>query len=962
MRFRDLGTLVLDDDGVEQSPGGEKPARILAALLINANTRVPVETLMNAVWGDRVSAGTTSTLESHVWRLRKVLEPTRARRVPPSVLINDRGGYQLIVSADRVDSLRFEQLAEEVRNLLASGQPARALRQANNALALWRGRPYTSVADEAWAAPAVARLEEVHAQTQERRVVALLAVGDPERALADLEVLTTRLPFRERLWHQRMLALYRCGRAEEALRTYQRARAVLRDELGLEPGRELRDLQVQILDRDPDLTGSPGPAALTAQVHLPHQLSPLVGRAGELASLVGLLGDHRLVTVAGSAGCGKTRLAIDVARSAATKFPDGVWFVDLTAVTSPDLVVDLVTSALGVPAPVVGTSMHALATFVRDRRMLLVLDNCEHVLAGVAEVIGVALEEGRECSVLATSREPVGLPAEVIWSLGPLAVPDEAEPTDPAAYPAVALFLARVRSAVPTLNLDAERVRHAAAICVAVDGLPLAIELAAARSRSYSLGEIAEQVAEDPSRLARIGRGPADHRRTVRAAIEWSHRSLPPPERVLHRRLSVLPGPFTPSAATAVGGPDLAAKEGVTDLLARLVHRSMLTSAESARRRGRTSFSQLSTIRGHAAHALRAAGEQAEAVRRRDDWVLELVSSRPGIGQADEAGWYDEVEDSFGTVRATLQHWLVDERQPAGVFVSARLSLFWYYRRQMVQGDRWLQLATTAPPGTDPADDALARLNLSAALTLRGRADLARAHIAAALTRVATAPARRRVELGEHLGALSSALAVTGESALLQLVGDRLSELSGMPGADELASLAEVVRCRMDLPAGEGADIASRAESIYLHGSATGALLAAFIACGPLSVLALRRGGTDEAMRWLNRGIELQHRMGGRQTQIFLEDRAHISAVAGDQREALVLAAAAYEQSKQSGIRWPARPSSRVILASAREQLDPDDYEGARRTGQQLTFADVLQRPAAPNVTGRAGIDEADAT
>jgi DNA-binding SARP family transcriptional activator len=289
---------------------------MLALLTINVNRRVSVDALMDA---ERVTAGAASTLESHIWRLRQLLEPGRARRTASTVLVSDAGGYRLVAGDRSVDSLFFEELAAEVRDLLAAGHPAEAVTRADTALALWRGRPYGPLGEHDWARPAVARLDELHGQVRERWVEALLATGALDRALSDLEPLIAAMPFRETLRGLQMLALYRSGRGGQALQTCQKARRQLMEEIGTEPGVELQELHRRILDNDADLAsgGQAGAPQPTVEVHLPASLTPLVGREDVRLRLGALVAERRMVTVTGAAGSGKTRVAVEVARTAA---------------------------------------------------------------------------------------------------------------------------------------------------------------------------------------------------------------------------------------------------------------------------------------------------------------------------------------------------------------------------------------------------------------------------------------------------------------------------------------------------------------------------------------------------------------------------------------------------------------------------------------------------------------------
>ena len=568
IRFRDLGTLVLERDGEPLPVGGARLAAALALLLVHTGRAVSVDALAEAMWGGEVTPRSTSTLDSHVWRLRRLLEPDRARGAPAELLLRDPGGYRLLATAEQVDSMRFVRLADEAVDLLTGGQPERALRRTDEALALWRGRPFTPLSDESWARPSVARLEELHAQVRERRIEALLAVGDPERALVELEPAIAAEPLRERLWAHRMLAAYRCGRTDQALATYRSARELLLDEVGVEPGAELRELHSRILAEDPGLLeadranrNSRPPAApdRVVEIHLPVRHTRLIGRDGDRDRIAALLGEHPLVTIVGTAGCGKTRLSIEAARTAASEFPDGVWAVDLTAAQGGDEVLPTIASAVGLAVPTAGTSAEALRAFTRGRRMLLLLDNCEHVLDDAAGLVDTMLVDGTELAVLCTSRGALDVDGEVVWSLAPLPLPDPG--TDLTDSPAVALFLERLdaadRAVAAVVRADPRCLELAARICRAVDGVPLALELAAARARAFTLHEIAQQVGTDPSALARIGRGRPEqrssgHHRTVRHAVDQSYRMLAPDEAALHRAVSVVPGPFTPGLAGAL--------------------------------------------------------------------------------------------------------------------------------------------------------------------------------------------------------------------------------------------------------------------------------------------------------------------------------------------------------------------------------------------------------------------------
>ena len=693
MRLRDLGPLQVERAGTAQAVGGARLEAALALLLIHAGQAVSADALAEAMWGGQGGTRSATTLDSHIWRLRKVLEPERAPGSPPTVLLREPGGYRLVVAADRIDSARYAALAAEAGELLAGGAAARALQCAEEAGALWRGRPYGAAADRPWAAAATAGLEEIRGRLRETHVGALLATGAAERALTELEAALAEEPLRERLWASRMVAYRDLGRRSDALATYAAARAALVDELGIEPGPELRALHAQLLRDD---AGARRPSATHT---LPATRSRLVGRDRELAAVLARLGADPLCTLVGPAGCGKTRLAVEAARQAAPGYPDGAWFVDLTS-ASPDRVLDTVASTLGLPLSGPADPTEALRRYTSARRMLVVLDNCEHVLDAAAELVDALLVGGSTLSVLATSREPLEVDGEQVVGLTPLPVPA-----------AVELFLERLDTPPPADALDSVR-----EIVAAVDGLPLALELAAGRARAFTLTEIAADVRVDASALSRVGRG-RTHHRTVREAIDSSYRDLPRPLAALHRAVGAVPGPFTAELAAGLVAAD------VTNAVAGLAHRSLLTPLGPARAGGASRFAQLATVRGHANHLAERAGEDPAGPR--NAWVARLVCARPALGSARHVGWYGALDDDLAALRATLQHTLVEAPSATGVAVAARLAVYWGFRGMAREGERWMRTAVDAC-AADPelgrrAERAAVHVDLGTCWTVQGR-------------------------------------------------------------------------------------------------------------------------------------------------------------------------------------------------------------------------------------------------
>ncbi|MCO1656482.1 AfsR/SARP family transcriptional regulator [Pseudonocardia humida] len=955
MGVHDLGPLELSVDGSRSRIRGRQMTVILASLAMNANRVVPVDALIDALWGEEASTGAWSTLDSHVFRIRKQLEPDRPAGTAPSVLLKQGNGYQLVVAVDQVDSLRFAALAEQVGTLAAAGRHDEVLRRCDEALGLWRGPVDPVVADADWSQAWLARMTELRAQINERRIEALIRSGGPERALAEFDGLLRESPFREHLHALRMVALYRCGRTEEALAAFEEVRAALRDELGLTPGPELQRLHEQILNHDAALAprapragtalaapaAAPAPPPRTPEVHLPVVMTALVGREADLTRVDGLLRTHRLVTLTGTAGTGKTRLAVEVARRCAERYPDGVWFVDLAPVAGGELIAETVLSTIGVTTTTAGSSHDALRTAVRGRRLLLLVDNCEHLLTDVAPVLTTLLDGGEELTVLATSREQLELDGELIYPVDPLGLPDAAD-GDSAA---VELFLARLGTAAPQVvaTADAQELRdRAVEICAGLDGLPLAIELAAARARVYSLEEIRDQIRFDPTQLARIGRPGTPRRRSLQSELDWGHRLLSAEEQLVHRRLAVLPGPFSLAAAAATTGMPGAE---LAELLPMLVNRSLLAAGPAPRPGGPTLFRQLVVVRGHAARALAQEGETDATLDRRDAWVSGLVSVASRTDRLELRRRYRVVDDDYAAVRAMLQRSLVDEPSRAGARTAGWLHAYWYYRGRLLEAVRWLSLAATAlgdGGAADAIDEAWVHLGLAKMLAHQGRTDQARSHSERGL-----AVADRIAP--EHLSAFGLDVAIqagnmwsAGDPETARHLLTRTIELAGTTRDVVLEVLSDATRSLVESDVVEPARTIARAEQVYPRARALELDVAAWMAARAGSYAALSAADADSGMLWSDRVIELHLREGGELGGAFVEMRANFLTLAGHHRTAVVLYSAARAQRDREGLAWRSAPETSTLLDRARAALDPGEYERAWQEGEHLTLGGVV--------------------
>ncbi|MBM9467489.1 BTAD domain-containing putative transcriptional regulator [Nakamurella leprariae] len=956
-RFRDLGPLVVDVDGRSRSPGGVRLTAALALLLVHAGRRVSADALRDAVWGPAAAGRAPSTLETHMFRLRRVVEPARAAGQPPSVLLSDTGGYRLAVTTDEVDSLRFLALAGEATGLLRDGQPERALRRCEQAQELWRGRPFEPHTDQDWAAAAVARLDETHVQLRELAVQTLLDCGRPEQALLEADAVLAGTPLRERVWRDRMLAAYRCGRVDEALDSYRRARRLLRDELGVEPGAELRDLHAAILAGDDRVPAAPrgasrrDPAAVT--VRLPRRRGSLIGRERALEDLRELCSTRTVITVTGAAGCGKTRLAVETAARCASEFVDGIHFVDLTTVDDPDTadpaldiradpgadtgadtgvdsVADTVISTLGL-APSAAGAVATLRTFLRRRRMLLVLDNCEHVVDAAAGLLDALQGTGSETTILATSREPLRVGGEAVFPLEPLALPsvqDQADGlVDLAEAPAIRLFLDRVGSH----PIGEQQLPLVAEICRAVDGVPLAVELAAARVGAYSLEEIARQVTADLGALQQTRRGVPGHQQSLQRTVEWSHRMLSASEQLVHRRVATIAGAFTTTAAARVSGVDPA---GVADLLAGLVDKSMLVPLGPLRDDGPSQFSQLATVRAHARRALSDAHETTAAARRRDGWVTALVEAKPPLGHPDERRWFNELDDDLASIRATL-HDAVQTSDAAACLIAGRLTMYWYHRGLVPEGARWAELARHINTAS-ALDQALATLCAAGGQALAGRLDLAVPLIQEALLIRSDRTRDEDIAFAEALLQTAGGVQLAGDQAVSASLARRALRIAD---DHQDPSLALIARARLALdPSGP---TATDAEAIYGAAMHAGNHYAAYLAASGAVLRAALRQDSSTGLAWSDRILALHRRQDIAQAPVVLEIRANLMTMAGRVQEAVRLYSAAQVHNSRAGLPWPSRDFTAALLARATEQLDRTRFQDAWDSGRALTLDQV---------------------
>jgi predicted ATPase/DNA-binding SARP family transcriptional activator len=674
-----LGPVELSRDDVRVGLPKGKTTEVLVRLALDAGRVVSTHRLIEDVWADAASTG-RNTLQSKVSQLRRALHE-------PDLLRGERGGYALDIDPSCVDALRVGGLAASAATARRSGDASTTVALASQGLALFRGDVLVDVGDSDWLHGQRTRLEEVRMGLLEDLFAARVDLGAGGEVVGELEELTERHPLREGLWSSLVTALYRAGRQADALAAYTRVRTVLVDELGVEPGPTLRALETQILRQAPALR-APGRGTATVESlaripnNLPSVSSPLVGRAAHLATLAMLTRGQRLVTLAGPAGVGKTRLAIEAARGRQT--PGGVWLVRLDAADVTTSIARLVAETLHLTG-----GENSLTERLAGAETLLLLDGCEHVVDAVAALVGALLDEAPRLHVVATSQVPLGLDGEAVHHVEPLRTAD-----------AVALFEARAAATRSQFTLDADTTPIVHDVCEALDGLPLAIELAAARTRSLSVQEIARRL-DDRFTLLRdpTSRRPA-RQRALAAAIAWSYDLLFPDDQRGLWALSCFAG-GAPLAATEtvlarLGVPQASA----VDVVSRLVARSLVNVEIS--QEGAVRYRLLDSIRTYALDRLRESGLYDTAAAAHATWYANVAdrcaATVRGHGQADSVA---TVRAERANIDAALA-WTAAHDPPLGVRIALGFGWTWVVLGDGVPGAERIRgalaAAETFPP------------------------------------------------------------------------------------------------------------------------------------------------------------------------------------------------------------------------------------------------------------------------
>jgi predicted ATPase/DNA-binding SARP family transcriptional activator len=914
MQFGILGPLEVTGDAGVLVVGAPMQRAVLTALLLGSGQVVSTNELIDRLWGDHPPKTARVTLQTYVLRLRRLLgEPVIRTRAP---------GYLLPLEPGQLDLHRFDGLVDRARRLREQGAVEAAANALDDALLLWRGQALADVGSEHLRRTEAVRLEERRMRAIEERTDVGLELGRHAELVNDLVRLVAAHPLRERLRGQLIIALYRSGRPGDALEAYRDTRRTLIAELGIEPGRELQDLQAAILSRDPALdppaterrpARPPRPPRVTgaggrepAGRVTPGWLSRFVGRVREAGEIARLIAAARLLTVTGPAGCGKSRLVQHVL--AQPDFPIR-HCVDVAALTDPARLAGAVAVVLGLRAD------QQLAEQLRDRAALLVLDNCEHLVSACAELVDRLLVNCPGLRVLCTSREPLGVAGEHLMRLGPLPTPHSGgpRPASPHSYDSVTLFVDRAGAARPGFALTSRLAPYVEDIVRKVEGVPLAIELAAARLGALPIEEVAAHLDDQLGLLAGGNHtGRPDHR-TIRRAVEWSYALLEPAEQRLFRELSVFIGGSTAAAAAAVcTPPDDSAN--AFELLAGLAVKSMVM-AEAGVPTAR--YRLLEPLRQFARQRLEQRGELADCRRRHAEYFSTLARSGDRAALAADA-------DNLGEA---MSWYLAHDQVGTAVGLASAV--------QRLRPDAE---ATPAPAGRPATHRELAILGSVAAV--RGRYAQAADLYGRALRSAEAAGGARAT--AEYLVELAELEATAGRPEPAYRLLDRAAGI--YLTLDDAAGLATAALQRGELEARHGDRSVARA----LLADAQSRLCQLDVPDGParaqlaLGRLALAAGDPAGAAAQLAAALVTFHRLGDHGRLASTLEQLAATARSADRAATLIGAATAVREAVEAPVSPADAASLAATVARVRAQLDSVGYALATERGRSRTIAETV--------------------
>ena len=906
LEIRILGPFEAQVSGRTAVLGGPKRQALLAYLALRGGRTVPMSVLVDALWEAEaeIPAAPRNAVQHHVSRLRATLGAESISAGPD--------GYALVGAT--VDALRFETLVAAARSTGRAGDAGQAAELSREALTLWRGRPLEGLPASPWVTAEVARLEELRTDAMEQQSEAALALGDHTEVVGQIRPVLQDHPFRERLWELLILALYRGGRQAEALEAYGQARRVLVEQLGVEPGPSLQRLHTAILAHDSALAGVrpvEGPLG-----RLPAPVTSFVDREQEMGDVAEMVRRHRLVTLIGPPGVGKSRLALEVARVLERDFPSGVWFVDLARAGELPDVAQIVARTIRTPT----SSRDPLARVVerlRRAHTLLVLDGCEPLVERAARVVDGVLAECPGVRVLVTSREVLHLEGEVRYVVAPLAVPDlGADEVGLETSESVRLFLERAWASRPGLTLQEDRLALTAEICRRLDGLPLAIELAAARVSILGLREILSALDSRRPLFVDARDRREIPQRYLRTVVTWSYDLLDTDEKALLHQLAVFRGGAPLAAVVATTGRAQLDAARVTQLLGSLVDKSILTASFPE---GGGRYDLLDTVRAYVLEQLATTGGLGAARRAHAEYFAGVAdAARTELRGADWLAFTRQMKLEHDNLWAALAY----AREAPDPRLALRLGggSGWYFAlaERVSEGRGFLEAALAAA-----SDDALPdrRIELLAWLCYLAAEELdLDAAIAAgerALAVAATTPTRLEWALAR--GTLSLVQALVGDNdRAAALVGEALAAYrsAGSPWGIAGSSL---VRGQIAVLAGDVSVVATMTDEVLRHSEAIGYDVFVVPALMLKAWVAEQRGDPGAAADAYRRTLELARRIGFVDHAGFALAQLGANAfAAGDTTQAEELSRRALAMAEAAATPWLAA-HARVHLAHVLE-------------------------------------------
>ncbi|GAA3560581.1 BTAD domain-containing putative transcriptional regulator [Kribbella ginsengisoli] len=916
-------------DGRLADVPGARLRGLLIALALEAGRTVPKATLVDWIWGEQPPAEAANALQRLVSRLRKAL--------PEGSVEGQPSGYRLTVDPDAVDALRFEALVGQAR----TEKGPRQVRLLREALALWRGAALQDVGlDESAAFNAAAtRLEGLRLTAMEDRFEGEVSLGQGAEVLPELTDAVTAHPLRERLVAALIRALVATGRDSEALVLYERTRQALANALGVDPSPELAALHVALL------RGELGQREETRKTNVRAELTSFVGRDADVAAVRELIAEHRLTTLIGSGGSGKTRLATETARTVLGGMADGIWLIEFAPIGAGSDVAQTALAGLGLRDALLGPSpsdpMDGLIAAINDREMLLILDNCEHVIESVAKLAERLLGECRRLRILATSREPLGITGEALWQVEPLALPTGGLVDD--SSPALRLLRDRAGAVRKALGTDEHTKALMVRICLALDGMPLAIELAAARLRTMSIEQLANRL-DDRFRLLTSGsRTALPRHKTLRAVVDWSWELLTDAERTVLRKLSVFSGGASLEAAEHVCLGDAVERDQVLELLTSLAEKSLLVPVGD----GAPRYRMLTTIKEYAADRLAEAGESDQTRQAHLAYFTEFAEiAEPHLRRAEQLEWLALLRADHDNLSAALRGAIAAGNARTAMQLAAATGWYWWLGGRRTEGLE-LALAAVDLPGEVPDDIRALVYGLVVLYVTSGQGD---EHLGEEWIRKAYRFSQLSDSNHPMLGL------VIPMERLLDSPEQALAAFEDQLDSDDpwVGALARWQVGKMRALLGQGGAEAEAQVALALAEFRTlGDRFGIYLALGELAVQLATRGEFDGACECYEEAITVLTELGAVEDVIETRtQQAMLYWVIGD-RDASAAAIADAERLAE-GVTWPYALVSLALAKAGLARLAGDLAEARR----QLDLATTLLGDAAEQASVRAQIHD----